>query len=916
MTTTLTIPNRPPAHPSEDYALLREEGIRYLEKVAGLWTDFNSHDPGITILEVLCYAITDLGYRAGLPVEELLSDGRPGTLQRHFLTAERALPCAPVTTLDFRKLLLDVPGVKNAWLLENSAHQFTVDCNAGQITRAPIPAHHNKETFVLRGIFDVLVQPDETITEETNPALRQQKEDELREAVRRVFHANRNLCEDLGEVMFVPMQDIRVCADVELQPDAFIERVYAEIHHRLQLHFNPPVRHRTLAELLERGTAVEKIYEGPLLEKGFVDDGELRQSSLKTEIRLSDLIRVIMEIPGVKLVRKIHLNYCDAVNEDTTRPEEEHWVLPVAAGHLPNLCEDKSRFKFYKGLLPFEVDEQKIAAELAKIIAAEQEKAFEIAQSDKTLPLPEPRFLNVADYTSVQNDLPRAFGVGRYGVPDVPEPQREHRQAQARQLRGYLLFFDQILADYLAQLSHVRALFEADATLGQTYFHQIVSDLPDIESAFGHFNDLDAHLAKAAQEHESLPDEPSLFDRRKNRLLDHLLARFCESFNDYVLLMHTLNRRRRADKDMLPEKTVFLREYEWLSRNRSQALDFYNEQAVKSTGEPLLDDNGDPIPQPLWYDALNAPVHPSYANISGIEHRVARLTGMPNILRRNLSNIFYGIYEEIDDDDASELRFRIVDTVHKKILLSSSRHYATREELLEELRITIRLATDRDNYQLLKASNGRHYFNILDRSNNNVVARRIEYFPTEAAREEAIRYLIRFMEENYNEEGFFLLEHLLLRPRNEQDDFLPVCPEPDCHTCGALDPYSHRVHVVLPGYTPRFSDMDFRQFFENTLRMELPAHLLPKICWIGKQQMGEFEICYKVWLETLRATAHGENLTGGEHQNALSNLLKILSELYTIYPEGHLHDCKDDGDELNPVILGRTQIGTLPPEVT
>ena len=38
-----------------DYALLRQEGIDLIARLAGKrWTDYNSHDPGITILEALC----------------------------------------------------------------------------------------------------------------------------------------------------------------------------------------------------------------------------------------------------------------------------------------------------------------------------------------------------------------------------------------------------------------------------------------------------------------------------------------------------------------------------------------------------------------------------------------------------------------------------------------------------------------------------------------------------------------------------------------------------------------------------------------------------------------------------------------------------------------------------------------------
>src|SRR5262249_24576430 len=63
-----TIPTGPFEHASMDYARLREEGLALLGRLAGAqWTDFNTHDPGITILEQLCYAITDLGYRTAYP---------------------------------------------------------------------------------------------------------------------------------------------------------------------------------------------------------------------------------------------------------------------------------------------------------------------------------------------------------------------------------------------------------------------------------------------------------------------------------------------------------------------------------------------------------------------------------------------------------------------------------------------------------------------------------------------------------------------------------------------------------------------------------------------------------------------------------------------------------------------------------
>ena len=51
-----------------DFDAHREEGIKLIQQLSpDLWTDHNLHDPGITLLEELCYAITDLAYRLDYP---------------------------------------------------------------------------------------------------------------------------------------------------------------------------------------------------------------------------------------------------------------------------------------------------------------------------------------------------------------------------------------------------------------------------------------------------------------------------------------------------------------------------------------------------------------------------------------------------------------------------------------------------------------------------------------------------------------------------------------------------------------------------------------------------------------------------------------------------------------------------------
>lgn len=115
-----SIPRHPELPPALDYAFLRAEGLAHIQRLSGLlWTDHNTHDPGITILETLCYALTDLAYRTRFPTADLLT-GANGEITATTLSslppAHEVLPTAPRTIADYRRLLLHIEGVRNAWL--------------------------------------------------------------------------------------------------------------------------------------------------------------------------------------------------------------------------------------------------------------------------------------------------------------------------------------------------------------------------------------------------------------------------------------------------------------------------------------------------------------------------------------------------------------------------------------------------------------------------------------------------------------------------------------------------------------------------------------------------------------------------------------------------------------------------------
>jgi len=68
----------PNPHAALSYAGLRSEALELLGRLCGdQWSDFNSHDPGITILEQLCFALTELAYRSQWSIEDLLASAGP-----------------------------------------------------------------------------------------------------------------------------------------------------------------------------------------------------------------------------------------------------------------------------------------------------------------------------------------------------------------------------------------------------------------------------------------------------------------------------------------------------------------------------------------------------------------------------------------------------------------------------------------------------------------------------------------------------------------------------------------------------------------------------------------------------------------------------------------------------------------------
>lgn len=584
MATSQSLSTAPPEHLAMDFAALRAAGISLLQRLAGQqWTDFNTHDPGVTILEQLCYALTDLAYRIDYDLKDLLADGQPAPYRALYSPAE-ILTTEPVTLADLRKVVIDCDGVKNAWIEPVEAAPALHYDPADQGLYLEAAPH--RAPLVLRGVYRALIEADGSL-----PDL------EVAAAVQRRLQACRNLGQAFEPAVVLRRQPITVTARIEVGAVADPDRLLAEIYHALARFISPRLRFSTLAELLARGRSIDAIMDGPPLRHGFIDADELERFDRRIGLRGSDIIRQLLDVPGVSAVDELTLS--DGVTTDPwyldlsrTRSQNSTPVLDIQAPGFgaPTLKLLRSGVE----LLGRPARVKQLFDELQRA-----EQAQPLPEAERDLRLPPGRDRKVGRYHSIQHQFPAVYGIGELGLPDAAPPQR---QAQARQLKAYLLLFDQLLANAFAQLAHIQELFAFDAPRPRSYFTQLIDDprLGLDEDKIWRTED----PATRAANLQALVEDQAGGAVRKNRFLDHLLARFAEEFADYSQHLAT----PAAPEELLAAKSAFLRDYRTLGRERGRAFD---------------------ATMPAW----------DSANIAGLEQRIGRKLGLAGVLRRDLADL-------------------------------------------------------------------------------------------------------------------------------------------------------------------------------------------------------------------------------------------------------------------------------------
>ncbi|MDI3319778.1 hypothetical protein [Pinibacter soli] len=1008
----------------QDYQVLRAEGLKYIEELShAIWTDYNEHDPGITTLEALCYAITELAYRSDFDMKDLLTDENGATVPRQvFFTAKKILTNNPLTIDDYRKLLIDLDGVHNAWLFAEDS-QTDAKGTVVPVNEVPIYANCKDDKLqydptniplFLSGLYRVLLDLDndnvlgdlnngEVVIENPEHAgrfakgdfwfsielapwktadftfaanaadknnitsialtgdpiqwacavglndgsvmafditlskkpssnsvetsdvdsmltdngfefvaqifafyLKKIKKAELivRSAVK-ILQAHRNLCEDVLSVITVDDEKVAFCFDVDVKPSVDIEKVQAEIFYAIENYLNPSVDFYSLKELMAKRISVDEIFEGVVLQHGFINTAQLEQTQLRSVIHTSDIINLLMDIDGVIAIRNFVMTKYGADGKPVPGYSGLKWCMNISPLHKPVLSTDKSKILLFKNQFPFIANYDEVH-DTVSLLHAERSRA-KLNGLEDDLPVPVGRKRDTQTYWPVQYDFPQTYGIGVYGLP---EGATELRIAQQRQMKAYLMFYEQLLADFLSQLSNAHQLYST-SNITHTYYAQFLEDIKDIDAVYKKsgltvlLKDAIVNADSTAQPKnnwQELYEPKDVFEDRRSRFLDHLLARFAESFNDYALLMYTINYA-----DMTEEKIDFaeitdakirtLKAYDDISSNRGKAYDYFPQ-----------DNNYNLDATKLW----------DTDNVSGLEKRISFLTGIKDYTRRFLSCIknieVICTEKEVVENGETKLKcfhsFTVISRTGVKFI---SNEYEKKSDAEDAIMKVIEVGADPNNYTV---DNSDPVIIKLSDFLTNVTDSGTIFHNDTDAQDAITKIAEEFKGDCSDPVGLHLIEHILLRPREnilppaKMFDLMQVCLH-DCDCPCEVDPYTFLVSVVLPYWPGHFDNMAFRQYFEDKIREEAPAHIMLKVCWLNNELMNVFEIRYKKWIEELANYSFDRKTYLDAFREANDRMIEILAQLHSEYPEATLHDCVESKGGSNTVVLGKTVLGTF-----
>jgi len=903
-----------------DFETIRKEGIHLLQELSGkIWTDYNSHDPGVTILEQLIYALTELIYLTDFDVKDFLTSNN-GEINYSDLALYKPLEIFPsenITPIDYCKTIFDnIEGVRNVW---------------------PIKQESNK----IKGLYTFLIDlQNKKIGDKI----------EIANEIKKYYNANRNLCEDIDCVEFLKREPLEVDATIEINNSQSPEEVMAEIFFSCFKVICPCIVYHSYRDLKDWEFSIDEILSGPEMIHGYVKENEI--PPIKPQIFVSELMKEIFHIEGVESIVDFY------IEKDGKKIRSEINFPNSGLAAYIKLPQKKNELRI--NLLRDGIACAINMAEMLRIffsLVHGYESFYNTGQEIAELSnLPQGKYVNFSNYYSVQNHFPAIYGINQYGIPGSATPERK---AQAKQLKGYLLLFEQIIANCLSQMENIKELFSINQAENVTYFTKALTDIPDIRDILTDEwkDDKALHETQLKQ----ILVKYDNFYERKNRILDFILAMYGEKFTHKTFQQFNYYYTPEELPQVICEiKTILLKQLISINRYKARSFNYL---------------------EPTW----------NTENVPMIKKKVSLLLGIQNYTQTTYSDVLanYNL-QFIDDIETTKCNDCVLNQKGFNIELDSdyiNEHFTN---------ITAHLDTvDTDNYEFKDILNEIVYLKdglickdffryginlnaykigkLKHRKDYTVVFKHpkldqyiyISDFKNRSRGILAIHYLQQLLVIlNQESEGMHIVEHILLRQQdpgyttgfyivNEDnetlftstDDFIlneegslvqelsdilinsenyiveenaeghfilsilkgeakileghQVFESSDI-AISMMDKYvayyrtlcemeilhkrifpfkvssvpetffPFRISVILPSWSARFNNVQFRDYLEESFKLNLPAHIYPEFYWLNINELNKFEKLYRNWLK-LKQTADSGDMD--EHSGRLIRFL-------------------------------------------
>lgn len=813
MTASRTIARKTVDSDPFGFAQLRQEGIEISQALSGAgWTDYNFHDPGVTILEQVCFTLTDLIYRSSFDVADYLcnQDGEIDTGKMALHDPQDVFFSRPVTPLDYQKGLVDWSGA----ITDSSVHGGN----------AASGANYGLYQLQVRGGLD---RNGQIIPEE-----------ELIEQAEINFHRHRNLCEDLeADVEVIREIECELQAEINLKPGFNGARVLAEVFFLATKELAKEITYQSFSSGLESGKGLDEILQGPFTRNGLIADDVFfdAKSGRDSGLRESAILSAVKSVEGIDYISALRLRPKNSASANSAMRGNYSYRLIE-----PRSVADTQQIRLQSSgrSIAFSMDE--FTAQLETLRYTSSNKTYRIDNDIQLSERPKGKHREIERYQSLQNHFPNAYGINQFGVPDSYPPERK---AQALQLKTYLLLFEQLMANYLANLGGIKQLFSIDGKDRDSYFAGVI---PEAEVS---------SLAKVYPENAEAVLDDILgkiddFIGRKNRLLDYLLALYGEEFNQEQLRnVDFYHSEKELDRQLILNKIRLLNRIKFASGDRGGAVNI--NQNSHASVDPIEDESAS---------------KESLQSVSGLQYRVSIFLGFKYLTPRSLVQQAFRHELTISSSDsrsasddafikeARELSGQGIgeqdsDERYDQIVRSTLREFPglSRGELNE---VILRQGIKDENYVTRENSLLLNLSGAGSEDEESTI-RQVELLRNRSAEEIKRhqrflrRYLLHLSKET---EGMHVVEHILLRPTafmQKQHEFRAK--------------FANRISVIFPAWTARCNDPQFRSLAEELVRQNCPAHICPEIYWLDFKDMCRFEVLQNNWRILLASGARRSN---------------------------------------------------------